>query len=167
MPFLKLITSSSTREALIHYFKNDFVSKGRCLTREGKEGQFVYVLVSGKVFVEKSFENQNNIYYSDQKNLKLSELSEPMFVGEEILFPSVLITQKDEQIENDSQSQYVTQPSSSLCERYRYTIKADSQLCKFFAIPKSIFLNKFPKDILADIHEKYLEKEGIRAKVFD
>lgn len=92
MPFLKLITSSSTREALIHYFKNDFVSKGRCLTREGKEGSFVYVLVSGKVFVEKSFENENNIYYSDQKFLKVSELSEPMFIGEEILFPGVLVT---------------------------------------------------------------------------
>ncbi|KAL4470274.1 hypothetical protein ABPG74_011885 [Tetrahymena malaccensis] len=86
MPFLKLITSSSTKEALMLYFKNQSTTRGKYLTEEGKFGEDIFILQSGKVIIEKKYQNCNNIYYSEYKSVKLTEISVPTFLGEEILF---------------------------------------------------------------------------------
>lgn len=63
MPFLKQISSSGTKDAFGHYFKNETFSKDTVLTKEDMIGDKVFVLVSGKVVVFKKYLNKKNIYY--------------------------------------------------------------------------------------------------------
>ncbi|KAL4502372.1 hypothetical protein ABPG72_011959 [Tetrahymena utriculariae] len=185
MPFLKLITSSSTKEALMLYFKNQSTTRGKYLTEEGKLGEDIFILQSGKVVIEKKFLNCNNIYYSEYKSVKLTEISEPTFLGEEILFIDQEIQEainsnnknkahKSHQ-KNLSNTDFDTQKGLSIStenddltqQTYKYTIRVDSLLCKFLIISKNFFLTKFPKEILQEIKQNYIKKEQIRQKVFN
>ncbi|EAR89570.2 zinc finger, C2H2 type family protein (macronuclear) [Tetrahymena thermophila SB210] len=183
MPFLKLITSTSTKEALMLYFKNQSTTRGKCLTEEGKQGEDIFILQQGKVVIEKKFKNCNNIYYSEYQSVKLTEISEPTFLGEEILFIDQEIQEvlsssnnnkrgknRQKNLSNsDLENQKnLSQSTEDLTQQsYKYTIRVDSLLCKFLIISKHFFLTKFPKEILLEIKQNYIKKEQIRQKVFN
>ncbi len=85
MPFLKSISSTGTKEAFGHYFKNETFYNGSVLTHEDAVGDKVFILVQGKVTVLKKFQNKKNIYYQEYQNLQLCDISEPTFLGEELI----------------------------------------------------------------------------------
>lgn len=85
MPFLKQISSTGTKEAFGHYFKNETLFKGSVLTKEDAIGDKVFILVAGKVSILKKYQNKKNIYYPEFRNLEFCEISEPTFLGEELI----------------------------------------------------------------------------------
>lgn len=101
------------------------------MTKEGKEGKYIYLVREGSLRVYKELNIKIPIHsYTVQRNFAITQIEKGSFFGEELLYPEYH-------------------------GKYLYTIKVESHECKLLVFERNTNLRDFSTAFIS----KYLRKE--------
>ncbi len=126
---------------LIYYFKEKIYTRNYFLSKEGENGDNIYILVEGNLQLMCNFninlsqnDSRTGVSLQKQMNMKLTECNTNELIGEEIL----------------------------LKKSYEYTVQVISKICKVYEIKKSDLIRFFSVDVLKFMKQNYKKKDKFR-----
>ncbi|KRX05855.1 Cyclic nucleotide-binding protein [Pseudocohnilembus persalinus] len=142
IPPFENINNKRIKYDIINYFKPCQVGKGQKLYEEDQKGDKIYLVKDGKLEITKKSLNQENLFYDENRQIKISLIDEPQIIGEELI--------QQEGIEGN----------------YKYTVNA-LEFTNLYYLVKSDLLYRFPQDFQTYIKQACDNREQLRKIIYD
>ena len=144
LPFLRMISSSSTIDNLIFCFKELRLNHKQLVISEAETSpDKVFFLMRGKCKIEKNYH-----YKSDgipiSRPIHICDVDYKGIIGEEILF-------------NEAEES----------GDYLYTVTVVSEEAFFYTVARNSILGSFPKEIKSFLYDTFQMKNGLRKEIFE